>query len=344
MKNLFALVRCDCFERGQVAPTPLASRIRVDEEDNDLTLGRPPGGGEVTQEEYDALRAWRLNACPHPDMDLVHTAVGSWYECDALRDALLICAQEITRHAMDDLLDRPHGDGPVLMERSSRYGPVGRFATLLDELPDDGTAWGGTPPALARRMLDDLKAFERHGHFGVKFVLRDADSGEVLWTTLYGEAVWNALTPAAERWWAVRPEDGTVPALPPALAYLDSRRPARDTHLLASHGKALRLGATRQGFVVEDAQQHLLFSSHAFTQTPLPGGEAVLWQDTAGGQCFECAALCIGPRPAQALRLRVDAAYQSAADHGAVTTPLRRLCMAALSTGHPIEWHQEPRS
>ena len=344
MKNLFALVRCDCFERGQVAPTPLASRIRVDEEDNDLTLDRPPGGGEVTQEEYDALRAWRLNACPHPDMDLVHTAVGSWGECDALRDALLICAQEITRHAMDDLLARPHGDGPVLMERSSRYGPVGRFATLLDELPDDGTAWGGTPPALARRMLDDLNAFERHGHFGVKFVLRDADSGEVLWTTLYGEAVWNALTPAAERWWAVRPEDGTVTALPPALACLDSRRPARDTHLLASHGKALRLGVTRQGFVVEDAQQRLLFSSHAFTQTPLPGGEAVLWQDTAGGQCFECAALCIGPRPAQALRLRVDAAYQSAADHGAVTTPLRELCRAALSTGHPIEWYQQPRS
>ncbi|WP_399681648.1 hypothetical protein [Xenophilus sp.] len=343
MKNLFALVRCDCFERGQVAPTPLAPRIRVNEEDGDLTLGRAPGGGEITQEEYDAVRAWRLTACPHPDMELIHTAVGNWDECDALRDALLICADEISCRAADDLLARPHGDGLVLMERSSRYGPVGRFATLLDELPDDGTAWGGTPPALARRMLDDLKAFERHGHFGVKFVLRDADSGEVLWTTLYGEAVWNALTPAAERWWAVRPEDGTVPALPPALACLDSRRPARDTHLLASHGQALHLGVAQQGFVVEDAQQRLLFSSHAFTQTPLPGGEAVLWEDTASGQRFECAR-CIGPRPARALRLRADAEYQSAADHGAVTMPLRRLCTAALSTNHPIEWYQEPRS
>lgn len=337
--TLHARVRCDCFERGKVAPTPLVPRIRTDE-DSDLVLAPLPGdGATASQQDRDALRAWRLHACSHLDMDLVHIRVGNWHACDALREALLMCADEIGRRAMDDLMARPHGDGMLQMERSQHYGPVSRFATLLDEMPDHGMAWGTTSPVLARRMLDDLKAFERHGQFGAKFILRDADSDEALWTTLHGEAVWNAVTRAADRWWTRTPPEWNDPGhvLPPALAGLRNRRPARHGHVFAWQGASLNLGVIRRGFVVQDGQGRLLFRSRAFTQTPLADGK-VRWQDEATGRSFDCT-LPIGGQPPRALRLRVDVAWQAPADHGAVTGALRRLCHAALETNHPIEWY-----
>ena len=336
--TLHACVRCGCFERGLVAYTPLAPRIHVDEEDGDLVLDPPPGMDRVPDEDHENLRIWRATACSHPDMYLVQTRVGNWHHCDALREALLMCADEASRRGAHALMARPHGDGMLQMEHSQRYGPVSRFATLLDELPDHGMAWGWTSPALARRMLNDLRIFERRAYFGIKFVLRDVDSGEALWTTLHGEAVWNELTRLDDRWWTRLPPEWNDPRhpLPPEQARLRNRRPARDGHLFAWHGTDLSLGVIRRGFVVQDGRQRILFRSRAFTQTPLAGGK-VRWQDDASGQGFECA-VAIGTRPARALRLCVEAASQTPADHGAVTGALRSLCIAAVESGHPIEW------
>lgn len=139
--GLDASVRCNCWERGLTRPTPLASRIAIDEE------GYPAPKDEDDQ-DFGVFWEWLQTCCVHPSMEQACEHLANWYGYREFQHAL------------------------------HQAGGAERFPTLFDNLPE---ANGGlAPAAVAPRMLAELSDFEQSARFGQRFVLLDSTSGDEL--------------------------------------------------------------------------------------------------------------------------------------------------------------------
>jgi hypothetical protein len=144
---LDAFVRCRCWEEGRTSPPPVpADQIAVDE-DGILNPTIPYQGNE---ELHRAFSLWRRHdACAHEWMEAAWARIGSGGSYALFREAL---------------------------------GHAGwhRFPVLKAELPV--IFHGMMSAAAAARMLEELRRLTGVVALGERTELRDADTGDVVWT------------------------------------------------------------------------------------------------------------------------------------------------------------------
>lgn len=283
--GLSATVMCTCWADGSIPAPPFAAHLTIDDEAY-LSLDLPY---EENAALFGALDAWMADACPHPRMEAAHEHIGNWPGYRSFQQALGDAGWE-------------------------------HFPVLRRELPD---ANGGTTSADdARRMMEELDRFASRGAPGLRFVLLDAEDGEVI-----AEAVG-----AYGGVFSMNGQDGLE-------AGIDAR------------GFFVRpLGGGPERFRAAEFTQDLL------NPEPPDRYEArrVRFTDLATGRTLECRSPVAGrsiPWPdgralndRGELRLayprRITATRRDVhpADFSAIVSALLRVCRASAETGNPIRW------
>jgi len=286
--GLNASVMCACYSKGLIPRPAFAHHLIVDE-DGYLNLDLPFDGNEALYEQFDV---WVQSACSHPGIQYAFVSVGTWAAYRSFMQALADLGWQ-------------------------------RFPVLRQQLPQ---ANGGlTPAEAARAMVQELDLFCRQPPFGIKYVLVDSGSGQVLQESIA----------------------------------------AHEGKFIYSGPDALEIGLDEAGIFIlhQDllGHRHEVFRSTAFEQIVLEPNRTerhepgrVRYKDLASGTLFECLTAIPGrtiPWPdgkTQNDKGQVRFEYptkmvtehrdRSPQDYVGIIEPLRTICKASIETGNPIRW------
>lgn len=142
--GLNALVRCNCWKEGRIAPPPVPLDLIYEDQAGYLDLRLPYDGNEET---YLAFDTWKATCCEHEEMDYASVRVSNWGGYRSFQQALAKAGWE-------------------------------HFSTLKAELP---SANGGQmPPQAAAKALEELRYFREHADLGENTFLVNRETGEVI--------------------------------------------------------------------------------------------------------------------------------------------------------------------
>ncbi|UXI66765.1 hypothetical protein [Tahibacter amnicola] len=278
--GLDAFVRCNCIPRDVVVPEPFRPYAHWDDYDDKLAIDCLAPA--VDHAMVQAFVEWLATKCPHEDRDLA-TAGWSWGGVGAFRAAL--------QHVGTD-----------------------RFPTLATEIPD--TNGGRTDAAAARRIQEEIRAFEQVKIICDRYLLVDSDTQEEIWESSGSAGRVILVTPSAN---AGVDQNGYFVTRDGQVVF-QSRR---FVHIPYPAWRIDKRGHA----LVRDIGTGVTYRNSPIIQShpkPWPNGRL---QDTKGR---------FNQRTPRYVHL--ERRPQSAAEFTYFTDDLKRLCSAAIETGNPIQW------
>lgn len=282
--GLDASVICNCFRDGKTKPPPCPPEwLTIDSE-----------GYVNLKSEYDSedlwnpLYAWQQSCCEHDGMNYAETHISNWAGYRLFQDAL---------------------------------GTIGweHFPTLESQLPNNNG--GLTPAAESTLAIQELLRFENAEQIGLKTVLVDATTGDLLQEHI----------PSYSGIFFMSGSNGFDAGLSEDAFFAKDR--SSNTELFRAvrfkqfHPDGQPVTGHRAGLVWEDLDSGQMFISNAAVggrEVPSPDGR---WQDD-NGRC----------NISYASEMRVEQRGREVQQYDYVVQALRAVFQASVETGNPVRW------